>query len=97
MFLARANPTTAANKLSKPKSTSLFEAIRLVLSDAVELGSALPITPDNIGGSIYGNGSDWEWRVYDREASPCVVCGRPVRRIVQGGRSTYYCRKCQAR
>src|SRR4030095_7400270 len=97
MFISRANPTIPANKLSKRKTAVLFNAIRVVLSDAVELGSALPITPDNIGGSIYGNGSEWEWRVYDREASPCVACGRPVRRIVQGGRSTYYCRKCQAR
>jgi formamidopyrimidine-DNA glycosylase len=97
MFLARANPVIPANKLSKPKTALLFDAIRRVLSDAVELGSALPITPENIGGSIYGNGGEWEWRVYDREAMPCAECTRPIRRIVQGGRSTYYCRKCQAR
>lgn len=97
MFLAHANPTTPANKLSKPKSALLFDAIRLVLSEAVELGSTLPITPHNIGGSIYGNGSEWEWRVYDRESMPCVECERPIKRIVQGGRSTYFCRKCQAR
>lgn len=97
MFLARANPTTPAHKLSKPKMALLFEAIRTVLTDAVEVGSALPITPDNIGGSIYGNGSEWEWRVYDRESMPCIECARPVKRIVQGGRSTYFCRKCQPR
>lgn len=97
MFIARVSPTIPANKLSKPKTGLLFDAIRMVLSDAVELGSALPITPDNIGGSIYGNGSDWEWRVYDRESMPCVECERPVRRIVQGGRSTYFCRACQSR
>jgi formamidopyrimidine-DNA glycosylase len=97
MFIARANPTVAANKLSKPKTERLFDAIRLVLSDAVELGSALPITPDDIGGSIYGNGSEWEWRVYDRELMPCIECERPLKRIVQGGRSTYFCRQCQKR
>jgi formamidopyrimidine-DNA glycosylase len=95
MFIARANPTTPAHKLSKPKTAVLFEAIRQVLSEAVEVGSALPITPDDIGGSIYGNGSDWEWRVYDRESKPCVGCELPIRRIVQGGRSTYFCRNCQ--
>lgn len=97
MFLARANPKTPADKLSKPKTAVLFGAIRQVLSEAVEVGSALPITPENIGGSIYGVGSDWEWRVYDRESKPCVECEQPVKRIVQGGRSTYFCRRCQAR
>lgn len=97
MFLARAHPRTPARKLSKPKTASLFENIRLVLSNAVELGSSLPIVPENIGGSIYGNESDWEWRVYDRENKPCVSCSSPLKRIVQGGRSTYFCRKCQRR
>lgn len=97
MFLAGANPVVPANKLSRPKTALLFDAIRLVLSDAVELGAAMPIVADNIGGSIYGNESDWEWRVYDREAQPCVACEGPIKRIVQGGRSTYFCRKCQRR
>ena len=34
-------------------------------------------------------------RVYDREGEPCRVCGGPVRRAVQGGRSTFYCPQCQ--
>ena len=97
MFLAGANPVTPAYKLSKPKTAALFETIRLVLSEAVELGSSMPVVPENIGGSIYGNGSDWEWRVYDREAEPCFNCKRPIVRIVQGGRSTYFCRRCQRR
>lgn len=97
MFLAGADPRTPANRLSKPKTALLFESIRRVLSDAVELGSTLPIDPQDIGGSIYGNGTDWKWRVYDREAEACVTCREDIRRIVQAGRSTYYCRKCQRR
>lgn len=97
MFLSRANPRILASKLSKHKTAALFENIRLVLSEAVELGSSMPVIPENIGGSIYGNGIDWEWRVYDRENSPCVTCGSPIKRIVQGGRSTYFCGRCQGR
>ena len=97
MFLSRANPRIPAFKLSKPKSASLFENIRRVLSDAVDLGSTLPVVPHDIGGSIYGIGSDWEWRVYDRENEPCSECKSSIRRIVQGGRSTYFCGKCQRR
>ena len=95
MFLSRANPRTPACKLSKPKTALLFENIRLVLSEAVALGAAMPIVPHDIGGSIYGNGSEWEWRVYDREGEPCRQCTSPIARIVQAGRSTYFCRKCQ--
>ena len=97
MFLSSVNPRTPAHKLSKPKSAVLFDNIRLVLSDAVDLGSTLPVLPHDIGGSIYGIGSDWEWRVYDREGEACNNCKTPIRRIVQGGRSTYFCSKCQRR
>jgi len=97
MFLSRANPRIAAHKLSKPKTAALFENIRLVLSDAITLGSTLPVVAHDIGGSIYGNGNDWEWRVYDREGEECRNCQSPIKRIVQGGRSTYFCPKCQAR
>jgi len=97
MFLSRADPRISAHRLSKPKTAALFENIRLVLSEAIDLGTSMPIVPDDIGGSIYGNGSEWEWRVYDREREPCVNCKAPITRIVQGGRSTYFCRECQRR
>ena len=35
------------------------------------------------------------WRVYDREGKPCLRCAAPIVRIVQAGRSTFYCRRCQ--
>jgi len=95
MFLSRANPRIAAHKLSKPKTAALFENIRLVLSDAIALGATMPVVAHDIGGSIYGNGSDWEWRVYDRESEPCLICATPLARITQAGRSTYFCRRCQ--
>jgi len=97
MFLSRANPRIAAYKLSKPKTTALFDNIRLVLSGAIALGETLPVVAHDIGGSIYGTGSDWEWRVYDREGDECINCQSPIKRIVQGGRSTYFCPKCQKR
>ena len=97
MFLAGADPRVRGFKLSKPKTAALYESIRLVLSDAVAVGIKLPINPEDIGGSIYGNGSEWEWRVYDREGEPCRKCESLLRRIVQGGRSTYFCGRCQRR
>ncbi len=97
MFLSKANPRIAACKLSKPKTAALLQNIRLVLSEAVALGSTMPVVPHDIGGSIYGINSEWKWRVYDREGEQCMTCQSPITRIVQAGRSTYFCRTCQRR
>jgi len=43
----------------------------------------------------YGPRTEEVFRVYDREGQPCDTCGAPIRRIKQGGRSTYFCARCQ--
>jgi formamidopyrimidine-DNA glycosylase len=44
----------------------------------------------------YGRGeAGGRLEVYDREGERCSRCGSSIRRIVQAGRSTYYCPKCQ--
>ncbi len=95
MFLAKLNPEQSANTVSTQKSVILHSRIRQILGEAIELGSTLAIDEANIGGSIYGSGSDWAWRVYDREGEECEVCKAPIHRIKQGGRSTYFCKRCQ--
>ena len=95
MFLARTNPQIAANQLSARKANVLFEKIRDVLAESIALGSTLNVDPENIDGSYYGGGYENHWRVYDREKEPCANCETPVKRIVQGGRSTYFCPRCQ--
>lgn len=94
MFMAGVNPRLKANKLTRPKSVRLHQAIRDVLSETLALGATMPVIPENIGGSIYGEFDDG-WRVYGREGEPCPKCSTPLVRIVQAGRSTFYCRKCQ--
>ena len=94
LFLAGVNPKKAANKLSKPRARKLYQAVREILQEAIDAGSTLRIDLAD------GNGSYFEaperfWRVYEREAEPCVRCGTKIKRIVQGGRSTYYCPSCQ--
>ncbi len=95
MFLARANPQIAANRLSARKANVLFEKIRDVLRESIAHGSTLNVNPENIDGSYYGGGFEDHWRVYDRENDPCANCETPLKRIVQGGRSTYFCPRCQ--
>ncbi len=94
LFLAGVNPKKPANKLSKPRARKLYQAIRETLQGAIDAGSTLKIDLAD------GNGSYFEaperfWSVYERAGEPCVRCGTVIKRIVQGGRSTYCCPKCQ--
>jgi formamidopyrimidine-DNA glycosylase len=95
LFLAKVNPQIAADKVPAKKANVLFEKIRDVLAESIAHGSTLNVNPENIDGSYYGGGFENHWRVYDREKEPCVTCETPIKRIVQGGRSTYFCPRCQ--
>jgi len=95
LFLAKISPKIAAHEISARKANVLFEKIRAVLAESIAHGSTLNVDPENIDGSYYGGGYENEWRVYDREKEPCVNCATPLERIVQGGRSTYFCPRCQ--
>lgn len=95
LFLARVNPQIPANRLSARKADVLFEKIRAVLAESIAHGSTLNVNPENIDGSYYGGGYKERWRVYDREKEPCATCETPIVRLIQGGRSSYFCPKCQ--
>lgn len=96
LFLAGVHPLKPANKLSKPRARKLYHAIRQVLNEAIEAGSTLQINIADGNGSYFGT-SERFWRVYERAGEPCVNCGSKIKRIVHGGRSTYYCPRCQRR
>ena len=95
MFLAKVNPQILANEVTAKKANVLFEKIREVLAESIAHGSTLNVNPENIDGSYYGGGYESSWRVYDREKNPCVDCQTEITRLKQGGRSTYFCPKCQ--
>lgn len=94
LFLARISPFAEAAGLSRARVVRLHEAIRQILEEAIAEGSTLMIDLDDEGSSYIGS-SERFWRVYEREGQPCVRCGGKIRRVVQGGRSTYYCPRCQ--
>ena len=96
LFLAGVNPMKAAHRLSKPRARRLYQTIREVLHEAIEAGSTLRIDLAD-GHASYLETPERFWRVYEREGEPCVNCGTLIRRVVQGGRSTYYCPRCQKR
>ena len=94
LFLARISPFKEASGLSRARALRLHQAIRDVLDEAIAAGSTLRIDLSDGIGSYFGT-TERFWRVYEREGEPCVNCGTRIRRVVQGGRSTYYCPKCQ--
>ena len=92
---AAIGPRRAAHTLSAAERERLAHEIHAVLDRAVEhRGTTFSDFRDlDERPGAYGS----ELLVYDREGEPCLRCGRAIRRIVQGGRSTFYCGKCQTR
>jgi formamidopyrimidine-DNA glycosylase len=95
MFIARIRPTIRANSLTKRKAELLREAVIQVMNATLATGEKIELDRSNIGGNIYGPDADGEWLVYGREGEPCPKCSSPIARIVQGTRSTFYCKTCQ--
>lgn len=88
------NPRKAGGKVSRPALARLVPAIKAVLAQSIEDGgSSLRdyARPDGELGYFATR-----FTVYGREGEPCLTCeDSSIRRIVQGGRSTWFCPKCQ--
>lgn len=89
---ARIAPTREGGAISLPALRRLVPEIRAVLEEAIAAGGSTLRDYARPDGELGYFAKDW--RVYGREGEPCG-CGTPVARIVQGGRSTFFCPKCQ--
>ena len=92
LYRAGIHPARAGGSVSLERVEGLVAAIREVLNEAIEAGGSTLkdfVSPDGELGYFSKSFS-----VYGREGQPCA-CGGKVKRIVQGGRSTFYCPKCQ--
>jgi formamidopyrimidine-DNA glycosylase len=95
LFRARVDPRRRAGSLDRAEWARIAVEIPAVLEESIaRMGTTFSTyrTLWNEPGQ-YGD----ELLVYDREAEPCRTCGTPIRRIVQGGRATFFCRECQKR
>src|SRR6267154_5109980 len=93
LWHARLDPRRRANTLTPPEARRLHKAIVSVLARALEC--CLHPAPDFRNPEWRFQGLEKILRAYGREGEPCRRCGEPIRRIAQGGRSTYWCRRCQ--
>jgi formamidopyrimidine-DNA glycosylase len=90
LYRARLDPRRPGNTMTRAETQRLAAAIGESLRAALDNeDSDEPITYVEEGGRNF-------FLVYDRAGSPCQECGTAIERIVQGGRSTYFCPHCQA-
>jgi formamidopyrimidine-DNA glycosylase len=98
---ARLSPRRAAGTVvarggaPTPRAVALTEAIKAVLAAAIDAGGSSLRDHRQTDGTL--GLFQHRFRVYDREGEPCVTpgCTGTVRRIVQSGRSTFFCPVCQ--
>ena len=91
----KASTITSRSGAPNERAERLVEAIKATLKDAIEAGGSSLRDHRRTDGSL----GDFQhnFRVYDREGEPCPTpgCNGMIRRIVQTGRSTFYCPLCQ--
>jgi len=93
LHVAAIHPSTATGRIRPPRWERLAAAVRTVLEDSLRAGGT------SFNDYVDGNGRaglyQLDLHVYGREGEPCRRCGTPIRRIVHGARSTFYCPRCQ--
>ncbi|MFN9543452.1 MAG: bifunctional DNA-formamidopyrimidine glycosylase/DNA-(apurinic or apyrimidinic site) lyase [Phycisphaerae bacterium] len=93
LFRAGISPRRQASTVRLSRTARLVPDIKAVLAEAILAGgSTLRDFKDTSGELGY---FQHRFDVYDREGEACRRCGAPVRRIVQSGRSTFFCSRCQ--
>jgi formamidopyrimidine-DNA glycosylase len=93
LWVAKIDPRRPANELTRAELKRLTAAVRKVLLRAIEKGGSTLrnfADPEGRAGSYQK-----EFSVYGREGEPCLHCGKPVERMVQAQRATYFCKGCQ--
>ena len=95
LFEAGIHPATPAGKLSRPQCSRLAQAVKVILKKAIAAGGS------SLKDFVNSEGDPGHFmvqtKVYDRKDEPCKVCKTPIKQIVQGQRSTYFCPRCQKR
>lgn len=93
LYRAGINPRRAAGRLSKARYEVLVDSIKTVLKKAIDAGGTT--LRDFYGGDGEAGYFQQQLEVYGREQHPCRQCNTLITVIVQGQRSTFYCKVCQ--
>ncbi|MBI1362333.1 MAG: bifunctional DNA-formamidopyrimidine glycosylase/DNA-(apurinic or apyrimidinic site) lyase [Alphaproteobacteria bacterium] len=93
LFRAGISPRRLAGSIRPERLERLAAEVRAVIDEAILAGGSSISDFANTDGEL--GYFQHRFRVYDREGEACPVCERPIRRLVQSGRSTFYCTRCQ--
>ncbi|HEX4007671.1 MAG TPA: DNA-formamidopyrimidine glycosylase [Acidobacteriaceae bacterium] len=93
LFRAGIRPTRRAGRLTRVELDRLHAALRSVLKAAIRAGGSS--VSDYVDADGERGFFQIEHKVYLRTGEPCLVCGKPIRRILLAGRGTHYCSYCQ--
>ena len=93
LYMACINPRRAAGRVALRRYELLADAIREVLANAIKAGGTT--LRDFYGGDGEAGYFQQQLEAYGREGELCRRCNTEIRSIVQGQRSTYYCKQCQ--
>lgn len=93
LFRSGISPLRAGGRVSLAALERLVPAIRAVLSESIADGGSTLRDYARPDGELGYFATRFD--VYGREGEACTVCATPIRRIVQGGRSSWFCPKCQ--
>lgn len=89
LHLAQLHPQAASNNVTLEQAKLLHKAIRSVLKEGIRRNGA------SIDWVYRGGDYQNHFRVYDREGSPCLVCGTAIKKFTVGQRGTHICPNCQ--
>lgn len=93
LFRACISPTKSAHKITKKQSLELVRSIKAILKQALKSGGSSIRDYKNADSEMgYFQQS---LKVYDLAGKACFKCKKPIKKITQAGRSTYYCSNCQ--
>jgi formamidopyrimidine-DNA glycosylase len=94
LWRAKIHPETPACDLSTKKIASLIDAATEVMAEAIKVGGT---SFDSLYINVNGESGFFETSLaaYGQEHQPCPRCGREIRRIAFGSRSSHFCPKCQ--
>ncbi|HEU5179368.1 MAG TPA: bifunctional DNA-formamidopyrimidine glycosylase/DNA-(apurinic or apyrimidinic site) lyase [Candidatus Polarisedimenticolia bacterium] len=95
LYRCKVSPRRPVGKISRDLWEEILASLREVLNEAITAGGTT--LRDFLNADGEAGYFAISLRVYDREGKPCLRCGTKIRRIVQAGRSTFFCPRCQRR
>ena len=93
LFSSKINPLTIGKNITKENALSIISSSRIILNEAIKNGgTTIRSYTSSLG--VTGHYQDY-LMVHKREGETCKICNTKIIKIRVGGRSTYYCPKCQ--